>query len=75
MKESNMYSIAVEDRDIVIRLNSELVDRDALMRLLDYIEIESIRKRSNLTSEQVSALANEIDRSVWNNTKQKYMEE
>jgi len=75
MKETDLYSIAVENEDIVIRLKSELVDRDALNRLLDYIELESIRKRSRLTEGQVSLLANEVDRGVWQSTKHRYTEE
>ena len=74
MKEANTYSIAVENQDIVIRLNSELVDQDALAKLLDYIELESIRKRSHLTEAQATALAGEIDHDVWESTKQKYVE-
>jgi hypothetical protein len=69
-----MYSIAVEDQDIIIRLNSGLIDQDALAKLLDYLELESIRKRSRLTQEQASTLANEIDRKIWENTKQTYTE-
>ncbi len=75
MKEADVYSISIENEDIVIRLNSGLVDRDALNKLLDYIEVESIRKRSGLTEEQASMLAKEVDRSVWESIKQKYMEE
>lgn len=75
MKENDIYSIAVENKDIVIRLNSDLVDRDALTKLLDYIELESIRKRSQLTEAQASRLANQIDRNVWQNAKHKYTEE
>lgn len=74
MKGSDMYSISIENEDIVIRLNSGLVDRDALDKLLDYIEVESIRKRSGLTEAQASMLSKEVDRSVWESVKQKYME-
>jgi hypothetical protein len=75
MNETDVYSIAVEDQDIVIRLNSDLVDRDALTKLLDYIELESIRKRSRLTEAQASRLASEVDRNVWERTRHNYMEE
>jgi hypothetical protein len=74
MKQSEMYSIAVENEDIVIRLNGDLVDQDVLTKFLDYIELESIRKRSKLTEEQASALAEEVGRSAWDSTKQKFTE-
>lgn len=74
MNEPEIYSIDVENQEIVIRLNSELVDRDALTRLLDYIEIESIRKRSRLTQAEASDLTDEVNREVWDSTKHKCME-
>jgi len=73
-REANTYSIAVENQDIVIRLHSELVDQDTLAKLLNYIEPESIRKRSQLTQAQAATLAGEIDRDVWESTRQKYVE-
>ena len=69
---SNSYEIANEQGDIVVRFNSALVDRDALSRLLDFVELESIRKSSQLTEEEAAHLANEIDRSVWERVKHKY---
>jgi hypothetical protein len=62
-----MYKIAFEDKDVVIRLNRDLVDEDELSRFLDYICLESIRKNSKLTEEQATILAKEIDRDVWKN--------
>lgn len=69
---SKSYEVANEQGDIVVRFNGELVDRDALSRLLDFVELESIRKRSQLTVEEAVQLADEIDRSVWERVKHKY---
>ena len=66
-----MYKIALEGNDIIIRVSADLVDREALGRLLSYIEMESIRKRSRLTEEQAAELAKEIDRNVWETLKKK----
>ncbi|MBC8236309.1 hypothetical protein H8E77_42720 [bacterium] len=60
-----MYKIAFEDKDIVIRLNRDLVNKDELSRFLDYIFLQSIGKNSELTEEQATILAKEIDRNVW----------
>ena len=46
-------------------------DRDALSRLLDFVELESIRKSSQLTEEEAAHLADEVDRSVWERVKHK----
>ena len=60
-----MYKIVFEDKDIVIRLNRDLVNKDELSRFLDYIFLQSIGKNSELTEEQATILAKEIDRNVW----------
>jgi hypothetical protein len=69
---SKSYEIANEQGDIIVRFNGELVDRDALARLLDFVELESVRKRSRLSEEDAAQLADEIDRSVWERIKHKY---
>lgn len=69
---SKSYEIANEQGDIVVRFNGELVDRDALSRFLDFVELESIRKRSQLSEQDAARLADEIDRSVWERIKHKY---
>ncbi len=59
------YSIVVENTDIVVRVNRNMIDQDALTRFLDYLELETIRKQSQLTDEQAAALATDIDRTAW----------
>jgi hypothetical protein len=71
MKQTEMYSINLEDKTIVVRLKSDLVDEDSLMRLLDYLELESIRKRSKLTEEGAAALTEEINQEVWADVKER----
>ncbi len=62
-----MYKIAFKDKEIVIRLSRDLVDKDELSRFLDYICLESIRKNSRLTEEQAATLAKEVNGNVWKN--------
>ncbi len=68
----NAYEIVSEQGQVVIRFDSDLIDREALTRFLDYLEMESIRKRSELTEEQAASLSDEIDRAVWKKVKHKY---
>jgi len=68
------YRLSVEDEDVVIRLQRDLVAPDALGRFLDYLELESIRQRSQLTPEQAAALADEIDRVVWESVRRNLVE-
>ena len=73
MPDKAMYNITVDNQDIIVRFNRELMDRDTLSKFLDYLELETIRKRSNLTDEQATTLAEEIDRDVWSKIKQKFV--
>ncbi len=62
-----MYTIAKENKDLVIRVPAGSLDGDALAKFLDYLEMETIGRRSWLSSEDAEAMAEEIDRSIWNN--------
>lgn len=73
MSQPISYSISVEDKDIILRINRDAIAMDALNPFLDYLQFESIAKKSQLTEEQATALAEEIDRDVWNKNKHKYL--
>lgn len=69
MQDLPLYNITVDNQDIIVRLNRDIIDRDTLSKFLDYLELETIRKRSELTVEQAAVLAGEIDRDVWSKIK------
>lgn len=73
MPDKTVYNITVDNQDIIVRFNRDLMDRDTLSKFLDYLELETIRKRSNLTVEQAATLAEEIDRDVWSKIKQRFV--
>ena len=75
MKKGGMYTITLDNNDIVVRLDRDLIDDAALKKFLDYVELESIRKRSKLTEKQAERLAEEVDRAAWKNSKPKFLEE
>ncbi len=68
------YQVNVEKQNVVVRFRRDMIDQTALGKFLDYLELESIRKRSQLTEEQAAALADEIDRSVWESIKSAFRE-
>lgn len=74
MSYNPSYSIAVEKRDVVIQFSRDMIDQSALDKFLDYLELESIRKRSQLTEEQAASLANKIDQAVWESIKHTFIE-
>jgi hypothetical protein len=66
------YEIQSDRDQLVIRLDRHLVDRESLIRVLDYVEREALRTRSALSEGQAAALAAEIDRGVWEQVRSKY---
>jgi hypothetical protein len=69
------YEITGDRDEVVIRFDRRLVDREALSELLDYVEAESIRQQSAMTEEQAGALADDVDRAVWEQVEHRYAEE
>jgi hypothetical protein len=59
------YRVDVEEQDLVVRVRRGVLDRDEVPRFLDFLELESIRRRSELTEAEAARLADEIDASVW----------
>ena len=68
------YQINIEKQDVVLRFRRDAIDEAVLGRFLDYLELESIRRRSLLTERQASQLADEIDKAVWANLKKAFLE-
>ncbi|MBE9142841.1 hypothetical protein [Planktothrix mougeotii] len=67
MSNPSLYSITLENQDIIIKLNREMVNLELLTQFLDYLELESIRNRSQLTVEQITSLSQEVNQEVWDN--------
>ena len=69
-----MYKISYEDKDIVVRFDSSEIDKETLMDLLDFVDMEMIRKKSKLTKEEAFAISKEINKDAWNKVKDKVLE-
>ncbi|MEW5931265.1 MAG: hypothetical protein AB1941_27690 [Gemmatimonadota bacterium] len=59
------YRIDFEERDLVVRVSRDTLDPEQVSRFLDYLELESIRRRSEMSEEEAAALAQEVDRAMW----------
>ncbi|AFZ60075.1 hypothetical protein H6G54_09145 [Anabaena cylindrica FACHB-243] len=70
-----IYNITVENQDLIIRFKKDIIELDTLKKFLDYLELESFRKKSSMTIIQAEALAKEIDIDVWSNIKHKFVGE
>jgi hypothetical protein len=74
-----MYQVEYQNKDIVIRFDRNSIDKkfacNLLASLLEYLEIEQIRKKSKLTEKQAKLLAKEINQKVWKKIKDKFIED
>ena len=69
------YEITTDEDSIVVRLSRTVADEEALAKLLDYLELEAIRRRSELTSEDALHLADEIKGGAWKQVKHLFEED
>jgi RNA polymerase-interacting CarD/CdnL/TRCF family regulator len=68
------YQITADQDDIIIRFPRRLVDEVELTRLLDYMEMESIRRRSQMSTDEANALAKSIKQGAWQQVKALFVE-
>lgn len=66
---SAAYQISTEEDQIVIRLERATADGPALARLLDYLALAAVRRRSALTDEDAAVLAADVKRGAWERAK------
>lgn len=63
------YQISAEGDAIVVRLPRDEVDERTLGAFLDFLELEGLRRRSELSEVQAEALAREVQRGAWERVK------
>ncbi|MBM4256384.1 MAG: hypothetical protein FJ147_10840 [Deltaproteobacteria bacterium] len=51
MSSNTLYQLTVEGTEVVVRFNSELIDHNRIIKLLDALERESIRQQCNRKEE------------------------
>jgi hypothetical protein len=66
---STAYQITTDQDNIFIRLPRELADAEELAALLDCLELEAIRRRSQLTPKDARHLAQDIKKAAWQQVK------
>lgn len=70
-----MYTVAYDNKDIVIRINKDAIDKRTLSSFLEFVEMEEIRRKSRLTSAKAASLAKEIKHNVWSRLKDTVLED
>jgi hypothetical protein len=69
------YQITTEQEDIVIRLPRQFADEKELTKLLDYLELEAIRRKSELSAEEATALSEGVKQGAWEQIKHLFRQE
>ena len=59
------YRVDQQGKELVIRVSSDLMSREEMMDLLDYIFLENVRRKASLSEAEVAALAKDANRSAW----------
>ena len=71
---SAAYQITSEQDDIVIRFPRHFIDEQELSKLLDYLELEAIRRRSELSEDDAATLVGDIQHGAWQQVKHLFVE-
>ncbi len=73
MAETLPYLVELGDAAVVVRFDRSFFDNNDLTDLLDYLRLKVLRKHSQLTDEQIAALAAEIKQSGWERIKDQFL--
>ena len=66
---NSIYELTSEQNNFIIKVSKKSIDEKILERFLDFIELEAIRQRSELTMQDAESLAFEIKQSAWHRVK------
>jgi hypothetical protein len=75
MATAPAYQIARDDGALVVRVNEDFFTEDEVSRFLDYLTLESIRKRSQLTEGDAKMLADEVKTAAWERVRHLFPEQ
>jgi hypothetical protein len=65
MATKPLYRVEHENRDWVLRVSDEVLDRDDMSEIIDHVVVKSLRKKSGLTEDDAEALAREVKQGAW----------
>lgn len=65
--------ISLDNQDIVIRFPKNAMSQETLAHFLDYFELTTINKDSQLQQQQADELAQEINKNVWQSLRDKVL--
>ena len=73
MPNKSLYEITLDNEDIIVKIDRNLISQERMTKFLDYLELEIIRNRSQLSETDAENLADQINREIWSNIQDKFM--
>lgn len=67
------YTVSAEANDYVVRVSRDLIERDDLARMLDAMMLHAIKRRSQLSEDEITALASEVKHGAWERVKHRFV--
>jgi len=63
------FRVTTDEDSFVIRLPRAETDEQTLAKVLDYLELEQLRRQSRLSRDDAADLATEVERGAWQQVK------
>lgn len=74
MLDSPIFDVVVDDRRITVSVEKSQIDVDELLRFVDFLRIQAFLQRNSMTEEEISTLAQEVQRKTWQRVKRRLIE-
>jgi hypothetical protein len=68
------YQITNDQDDIIIRVPRQYIDEQELTKFLDYLGLETIRRRSQLVENEANRLSEDAKQGAWQQVKHLFTE-
>lgn len=69
------FRVTTDEDSIVIRLPREGTDEQVLGKLLDYLELEQLRRQSQLDRDEAADLSTEVKQGAWRQVEQLFVQD
>lgn len=63
------YEISTVQDNVIIKVPRNLADEKTISRFLDYLDMENIRQKSQLTKENAQKLSSDVKQGAWKQVK------
>lgn len=69
------FRVTTDEDSFVIRLPRAGTDEQTLSKVLDYLELEQLRRQSQLSRDEAADLSAEVKRGAWRQVEQLFVQD